>query len=186
MQVSTAEFKKGLRIVFDGQPYAIVDFQHVKPGKGGAFVRTKLKHMRQGKVIDNTFRSGEKVELVEYDEKHMQFLYKDDRYNFMDTENYEQVELSRDDLGDAIGYLIPNLKVSVEFYEDKAIGVELPKTVDLKVTDVVPAMKTATVTNVLKPATTETGLVVPVPNFIEIGSMIRVDTETGAYLSRAK
>ena len=97
MQVSTAEFKKGLRIVFDGQPYAIVDFQHVKPGKGGAFVRTKLKHMRQGKVIDNTFRSGEKVELVEYDEKHMQFLYKDDRYNFMDTETYEQVSMSADE-----------------------------------------------------------------------------------------
>src|SRR6059058_2614292 len=94
MQVSTADFKKGLRIVFDGQPYAIVDFQHVKPGKGGAFVRTKLKHMRLGKVIDNTFRSGEKVELVEYDEKHMQFLYKDERYHFMDTETYEQVSRS--------------------------------------------------------------------------------------------
>ncbi len=106
MQVSTAEFKKGLRIVFDGQPYAIVDFQHVKPGKGGAFVRTKLKHMRLGKVIDNTFRAGEKVDLVEYDEKHMQFLYKDDRYHFMDTETYEQVSLSADEVGDETGAVL--------------------------------------------------------------------------------
>src|SRR5207247_298763 len=105
MQVSTAEFKKGLRIVFDGQPYAIVDFQHVKPGKGGAFVRTKLKHMRLGKVIDNTFRAGEKVDLVEYDEKHMQFLYKDERYHFMDMETYEQVSLSADEVGVAREYL---------------------------------------------------------------------------------
>src|SRR5947207_15436940 len=101
MQVSTADFKKGLRIVFDGQPYAIVDFQHVKPGKGGAFVRTKLKHMKLGKVIDNTFRSGEKVELVDFEEKHMQFLYRDDRYNCMDTETYEQASLSADEVGEA-------------------------------------------------------------------------------------
>src|SRR5687767_15565839 len=101
MQVSTAEFKKGLKIQFDGAPYAIVDFQHVKPGKGGAFVRTKLKHMRLGKVIDNTFRAGEKVDLVDFEDKTMQFLYKDDRYNFMDTENYEQVSLSADEVGDA-------------------------------------------------------------------------------------
>src|SRR5712664_4695242 len=104
MQVSTADFKKGLRIVFDGQPYAIVDFQHVKPGKGGAFVRTKLKHMRLGKVIDNTFRSGEKVALVDFEEKHMQFLYRDDRYHFMDTETYEQVSLSPEEVGDAFFY----------------------------------------------------------------------------------
>src|SRR4029434_11317967 len=94
MQVSTAEFKRGLRIVFDGQPYAIVDFQHVKPGKGGAFVRLKVKHMKLGKVIDNTSRSGEKVELVEYEEKHMQYLYRDDRYHFMDTEPYAQLSIS--------------------------------------------------------------------------------------------
>src|SRR5207245_10931819 len=101
MQVSTAEFRKGLRIVFDGHPYTIVEFQHVKPGKGGAFVRTKLKHMRLGKVIDNTFRSGEKVALVDFEDKHMQFLYRDDRYHFMDTESYEQVSLPGVDVGDA-------------------------------------------------------------------------------------
>jgi len=114
MQVSTAEFKKGLKIVFDDQPYLIVDFQHVKPGKGGAFVRTKLKHMRQGRVIDNTFRSGEKVELVDYEEKHMQFLYRDDRYHFMDTETYDQVSLSAAEVGDAREYLKENTEVDVD------------------------------------------------------------------------
>jgi elongation factor P len=117
----------------------------------------------------------------------MEFLYQDgESYNFMNTENYEQVALTKEDLGDAVGYLIPNLRVQVEFYESKPMGIELPKTVDLKIKDVPPGMKTATVTNVLKPATTETGLVVPVPNFIETGEVIRVDTETGSYLSRAK
>src|SRR2546428_13829902 len=101
MQVSTSDFKKGLRIVFDDQPYVIVDFQHVKPGKGGAFVRTKLKHMKLGKVIDNTFRAGEKMVLVDFEEKHMQFLYKDDRYHFMDTESYDQVSMSAEEVGDA-------------------------------------------------------------------------------------
>src|SRR5437899_6132591 len=113
MQVSTAEFRKGLRIVFDGEPYTIVDFQHVKPGKGGAFVRTKLKHMRQGRVIDNTFRSGEKVELVDFEDKHMQFLYKDDRFHFMDMETYDQVSLSEDEVGDAALYLKDNTEVEV-------------------------------------------------------------------------
>src|SRR4026207_947727 len=126
MVVSTAEFKKGLRIVFDGQPYAIVDVQHVKPGKGGAFVRTKLKHMRQGKVIDNTFRSGEKVELVEYDEKHMQFLYKDDRYNFMDTENYGQGSMAADEVGEARDYLKENIEVDVLYIDGSPAGVEVP------------------------------------------------------------
>ena len=126
MQVSTAEFKKGLRIVFDGNPYTIVDFQHVKPGKGGAFVRTKLKHMKLGKVIDNTFRSGEKVELVDFEEKHMQFLYKDDRYNFMDTETYEQLSLSADEVGEAREYLRENTEVDVLYIAGSPTAVELP------------------------------------------------------------
>jgi len=113
MQVSTAEFKKGLKIQFDGQPYSIVDFQHVKPGKGGAFVRTKLKHMRQGRVIDNTFRAGEKVELVDFEEKHMQYLYKDDRYHFMDMETYDQISLSADEVGDARDFLKENTEVDI-------------------------------------------------------------------------
>src|SRR2546425_739507 len=141
MQVSTAEFKKGLRIVFDGQPYAIVDFQHVKPGKGGAFVRTKLKHMRLGKVIDNTFRSGEKVDLVEYDEKHMQFLYKDDRYHFMDTETYEQVSMSADEVGDAREYLRENTEVDVLYIDGAPITVELPNFVELAVARTDPGVR---------------------------------------------
>src|SRR5213083_514593 len=131
MQVSTAEFKKGLRIVFDGNPYTIVDFQHVKPGKGGAFVRTKLKHMMLGKVIDNTFRSGEKVELVDAEDKHMQFLYKDDRYHFMDLENYEQVSLSPDEVGEARDWLKENTEVDVLYIGSRPVTVELPNFVEL-------------------------------------------------------
>src|SRR2546422_301820 len=141
MQVSTAEFKKGLRIVFDGQPYAIVDFQHVKPGKGGAFVRTKLKHMRLGKVIDNTFRAGEKVDLVEYDEKHMQFLYKDDRYHFMDTETYEQVSLSADEVGDAREYLKENTEVDVLYIDGAPTTVDVPNFVELAIASTDPGVR---------------------------------------------
>src|SRR5438093_11644339 len=133
MQVSTADFKKGLRIVFDGQPYAIVEFQHVKPGKGGAFVRTKLKHMRLGKVIDNTYRSGEKVELVEYDEKHMQFLYNDDRYHFMDSETYEQVPLSVDEVGYAMAYIRVHMEAHVLCMYVSPTTLQLPHIVDLEV-----------------------------------------------------
>ena len=118
MQVSTAEFKKGLKIQFDGQPYTIVDFQHVKPGKGGAFVRTKLKHMRQGRVIDNTLRAGERLETVDFEERHMQYLYRDDRYHFMDNETYEQVALSPEEVGDA------NLGGFLRLQRQRACGVD--------------------------------------------------------------
>src|SRR5713226_7616764 len=133
MQVSTAEFKKGLKIQFDGHPYTIVDFQHVKPGKGGAFVRTKLKHMRQGRVIDNTFRSGEKVELVDFEDKHMQFLYKDDRFHFMDMETYDQVSLSEDEVGDAALYLKDNTEVEVLYIDGSPVSIELPNFIELAV-----------------------------------------------------
>src|SRR5437763_14597169 len=133
MLVSTAEFKKGLRIVFDGEPYTIVDFQHVKPGKGGAFIRTKLKHMRSGKVIDNTFRSGEKVELVDFEEKHMQYLYRDDRYHFMDTESYEQLSLSPEEVGDARDYPKENTEVHVLYIGGRPVTVQLPNFVELAI-----------------------------------------------------
>ena len=184
MQVSTAEFKKGLRIVFDGQPYAIVDFQHVKPGKGGAFVRTKLKHMRQGKVIDNTFRSGEKVELVEYEEKHMQFLYRDDRYNFMDTETYEQLSMSADEVGDARDYLKENIEVDVLYIDGSPAGVEVPNFVELAVSRTDPGVRGDTAQGGTKPATLETGVVVQVPLFLNEGDVVKVDTRTGEYLGR--
>jgi elongation factor P len=184
MQVSTAEFKKGLRIVFDGQPYAIVDFQHVKPGKGGAFVRTKLKHMRQGKVIDNTFRSGEKVELVEYDEKHMQFLYKDDRYNFMDTETYEQVSMSAEEVGDARDYLKENVEVDVLYIDGSPAGVEVPDFVELAIARTDPGVRGDTAQGGTKPATLETGAQIQVPLFITTGEKLKVDTRDGRYLGR--
>jgi elongation factor P len=184
MQVSTAEFKKGLRIVFDGQPYAIVDFQHVKPGKGGAFVRTKLKHMRQGRVIDNTFRAGEKVELVEYDEKHMQFLYKDDRYNFMDTETYEQVSMSPEEVGDARDYLKENVEVDVLYIDGSPVAVDLPNFVELTVARTDPGVRGDTAQGGTKPATLETGAVVQVPLFLNEGDIVKVDTRTGDYLGR--
>lgn len=184
MQVSTAEFKKGLRIVFDGQPYAIVDFQHVKPGKGGAFVRTKLKHMRQGRVIDNTFRAGEKVELVEYDEKHMQFLYKDDRYNFMDTETYEQVSMSPDEVGEARDYLKENVEVDVLYIDGSPVAVDLPNFVELAITRTDPGVRGDTAQGGTKPATLETGAVVQVPLFLSEGDVVKVDTRTGEYLGR--
>src|SRR5881396_1002554 len=184
MQVSTAEFKKGLKIQFDGHPYTIVDFQHVKPGKGGAFVRTKLKHMKLGKVIDNTFRSGEKVELVDFEEKHMQFLYRDDRYNFMDTETYEQVSLSADEVGEAREYLKENTEVDVLYIAGAPAGIELPNFVELAIAHTDPGVRGDTAQGGTKPATLETGVVVQVPLFLSEGDVVKVDTRTGDYLGR--
>jgi elongation factor P len=184
MQVSTAEFKKGLRIVFDEEPYVIVDFQHVKPGKGGAFVRTKLKHMRLGKVIDNTFRSGEKVELVDFDDKHMQFLYRDDRYHFMDLETYEQVSLSADEVGDAREYLKENTEVDVLYIDGAPATVELPNFVELAIAHTEPGVRGDTAQGGTKPATLETGAVIQVPLFLNEGDVVKVDTRAGEYLGR--
>jgi elongation factor P len=184
MQVSTAEFKKGLRIVFDDQPYQITDFQHVKPGKGGAFVRTKLKHMKSGRVIDNTFRSGEKVELVEFEDKHMQFLYSDDRYHFMDTETYEQVSLSADEVGEARLYLKENTEVDVLYIDGSPTTVEVPNFVELTIARTDPGIRGDTAQGGSKPATLETGVVVQVPLFLNEGDVVKVDTRTGEYLGR--
>jgi len=184
MQVSTAEFKKGLRIIYDGNPYTIVDFQHVKPGKGGAFVRTKLKHMKQGRVIDHTYRSGEKAALVDFEEKHMQFLYRDDRYNFMDTETYEQVSLSADEVGDAREYLRENTEVDVLYIAGAPAGVELPNFVELAIARTDPGVRGDTAQGGTKPATLETGVVVQVPLFLSEGDVVKVDTRTGEYLGR--
>jgi len=184
MQVSTADFRKGLRIVFDGAPYTIVDFQHVKPGKGGAFVRTKLKHMRQGRVIDNTFRSGEKVELVDFEDKHMQFLYKDDRFHFMDTETYDQVSLSEDEVGDAALYLKDNTEVEMLYIDGAPVSIELPNFIELTVARTDPGVRGDTAQGGTKPATLETGAVVQVPLFLNEGDVVKVDTRTGEYLGR--
>ncbi len=184
MQVSTADFRKGLRIVFDGAPYTIVDFQHVKPGKGGAFVRTKLKHMRQGRVIDNTFRSGEKVELVDFEDKHMQFLYKDDRFHFMDTETYDQVSLSEDEVGDAALYLKDNTEVEMLYIDGAPVSIELPNFIELSVARTDPGLRGDTAQGGTKPATLETGAVLQVPLFLNEGDVVKVDTRTGEYLGR--
>src|SRR3989441_6417928 len=184
MQVSTAEFRKGLRIVFDGNPYTIVEFQHVKPGKGGAFVRTKLKHMRLGKVIDNTFRSGEKVELVDFEDKHMQFLYKDDRFHFMDLETYDQVSLSEDEVGDAALYLKDNTELEMLYINGSPVSIELPNFIELAVARTDPGVRGDTAQGGTKPATLETGAVVQVPLFLNEGDVVKVDTRTGEYLGR--
>ncbi|OGL18352.1 MAG: elongation factor P [Candidatus Rokubacteria bacterium RIFCSPLOWO2_12_FULL_69_21] len=184
MQVSTNDFRKGMKIEVDGAPYAIVDFQHVKPGKGGAFVRTKLKHLRLGTVIDRTFRAEEKVPLVNFEEKRMQFLYRDDRFHFMDLETYDQIALSEDEVRDARQFLQENTEVEVLYVDGAPIGIELPNFVDLVVVKTEPGVRGDTASGGSKPATLETGAVVSVPLFINEGDVLRVDTRTGAYISR--
>ena len=184
MQVSTAEFKKGLKIQFDGQPYTIVDFQHVKPGKGGAFVRTKLKHMRLGRVIDNTFRAGEKVELVDFEEKRMQFLYKDDRYHFMDLDTYDQISLSAEEVGEARDFLKENTEVEILFIESSPVTVELPNFIEIRIAKTDPGIRGDTASGGSKPATLETGAVIQVPLFLNEGDVVKVDTRSGDYLGR--
>ena len=184
MQVSTADFKKGLKIQFDGAPYSIVDFQHVKPGKGGAFVRTKLKHMRLGRVIDNTFRAGEKVELVDFEEKGMQYLYKDDRYHFMDLETYDQISLSADEVADARDFLKENIEVEILFIDGSPVTVELPNFIELRIAKTDPGIRGDTASGGSKPATLETGAVIQVPLFLNEGDVVKVDTRSGDYLGR--
>jgi len=184
MQVSTAEFKKGLKIQFDGAPYTIVDFQHVKPGKGGAFVRTKLKHMRLGRVIDNTFRAGEKVELVDFEEKRMQYLYKDERFHFMDLDTYDQISLSPEEVGEARDFLKESTEVEILFIEGSPITVELPNFIELQIAKTDPGIRGDTASGGSKPATLETGAVIQVPLFLNEGDVVKVDTRSGDYLGR--
>jgi elongation factor P len=183
----TSAFRKGLKIEIDGKPFEIIEFQHVKPGKGGAFVRTKLKNMINGRVLDQTFRSGEKVDRPDLEERKMQYLYKDgDKYCLMDNDNYDQLFLSEDQMGDSVRFLTENLNVSLLFFNGKPIGIELPMFVELTVTDTEPGVKGDTASKVTKPATLETGAVVPVPIFVDSGDRIKVDTRTGGYVERAK
>ena len=184
MQVSTAEFKKGLKIQFDGEPYSIVDFQHVKPGKGGAFVRTKLKHMKLGRVIDNTFRAGEKVELVDFDEKRMQYLYKDDRYHFMDLDTYDQISLAPEEVGEARDFLKENTEVEILFIDGNPVSVELPNFIELQIVKTDPGIRGDTATGGSKPAILQTGAVIQVPLFLNEGAVVKVDTRSGEYLGR--
>ena len=184
MQASTAEFKKGMKIELDGEPYAIVDFQHVKPGKGGAFVRTKLKHMKVGRVIDHTYRAGEKVVLVDFDEKRMQYLYKDEHYHFMDLETYDQISLSPEQVGDARDFLKENTEVEILFIDQNPVTVELPNFIELQIVKSDPGIRGDTASGGSKPATLETGAVIQVPLFLNEGDVVKVDTRTGDYLGR--
>ena len=185
MQVSTAEFRRGLKIELDGQPYNIVEFQHVKPGKGGAFVRTKLKHLRLGRVVDKTFRAGEKVGLVDYEQRSMQYLYKDDNFHFMNLETFEQIALDPDVVGEAANWLKETMEVDVYIINGVPSGVDVPNFVELEVVKTDPGLRGDTASGGSKPATLETGAVVQVPLFIDQGEVLRIDTRTGAYIERA-
>ncbi len=182
---ATADFRKGLKILLDGQPYVIVDFQHVKPGKGNAFTRTRVKHMITGAVLEKTWKSGEKFEGADVEERAMQYLYKDgESFVFMDNANYEQVMLPPEAVEDVKDLMPENLTVSIMFFQERAVGVSLPNFVELQITKCDPGVRGDTATNVTKPATLSTGGVVQVPLFVNEGDVIRIDTRTGSYLER--
>lgn len=181
----TSDFRKGLKIIYDAQPWVVVDFQHVKPGKGNAFTRTRLRNLLTGSSQDVTFKSGERVNVPDIEDKTMSFLYKEgDSYHFMDQRNFDQVELSETALGDAVKFLLPEMQANVMFYNGRAITVDIPQHVVLKVTYCEPGVRGDTATNVTKPATLETGAIVAVPIFINEGDSVKVDTRTGEYLER--
>jgi elongation factor P len=178
--------KKGMLIKIENDLFRVLELQHVTPGNLRGFVRVKFRNIRSGTLSDQKLRSEDTVERATLDETEMQYLYQDgDSFYFMDTTSYEQIHISSEALGDSVSYLKAEMTIKVEFYGTEPVGIELPQTVDLKVTDTVPGIKGATASNQIKPATTETGLVVNVPPFINPGDVIRVSTESGEYLSRA-
>jgi elongation factor P len=184
---TTNDLKNGMTLNIDGTLMNVVDFQHVKPGKGGAFVRTRLKNVRTGRVLDKTFRADEPVEVAILEKRQMQFLYRDEAgFHFMDTETYDQVAVDGDAVGDAASYMIDGSTPYVTFYDGSALGVELPASVELTVSETEPGVKGDRVSGATKPATVETGAVVQVPLFVETGDRIKVDTRTGAYLTRVQ
>jgi len=182
--ISTSDFKNGLTIIYNGQLYKILYFQHVKPGKGGAFVRTKLKDLNSGAIIDKTFRAGEKMEQALLETKKMQYLYRDEYYNLMDIKTFEQIQLNGDIIGESKDYLLENMELSVIFYKGKPISIELPIFIEAKVTKTEPGIKGDTVSSSFKPAEIETGAKLQVPLFISTGDIIKIDTRTGEYITR--
>jgi elongation factor P len=183
--ISSNDFKTGLTIMIDGKLWQIVEFLHVKPGKGAAFVRSKLRSVETGQVLEKTFRAGEKVESAHLEKNEMQFLYTDgDNYTFMNTSTFDQVEIPKAAIGDQVKYLKENLNVYVLFHGTKVIGVDFPPNVELKIVETPPSEKGNTAAGSTKPATLETGAVVQVPFFVENGTTIRVDTRTNQYLDR--
>lgn len=183
----TSDIRKGLKIQIDGEPYVVVDFQFVKPGKGTAFTRTRIKSLLTGNVLDRTYRSGEKFEPANVEERQMQFLYKDgENFCFMDNTSYEQAYISEDLLGDDAKFMPDNLTVTVLTFNDKAIGVTLPTFVELEITEVEPGVRGDTATGATKLATLSTGAQINVPLFINQGDWLRIDTRTGEYVERVK
>ena len=185
--ISTAQFKNGSHIEVDGKIFRIMEFQHVKPGKGGAFVRSKLRRIEDGSVIDRTFRAGEKFRPVRTETRKMQYLYDSgDACVFMDNQNYEQLELSADVTGEEMRWVRPNDEVDVLLVDEQPAGIQIPSAVDLEITETQPGLKGDTASGGgSKPATLETGVEIEVPLFIEEGERVRVDTRSGAYVSRA-
>ncbi|GAW94147.1 elongation factor P [Calderihabitans maritimus] len=183
--ISVNDFRTGLTIELEGEVYTVIEFLHVKPGKGAAFVRSKLKNLRTGAVVERTFRAGEKVPRAHVDRREMQYLYNDgENYVFMDMENYEQISLHKEQLEDSIRFLKDNMVINVLLYQGKTIGIELPNSVELKVVETEPGIRGDTASGGSKPATLETGAVVQVPLFINVGDVIKVDTRTGEYIER--
>jgi len=186
MAIPATQMRPGMVIKHNNDLHSVFSVEHRTPGNLRAFIQAKLRNLRTGAMFEHRFRSGDPIEKIVVDEIKMEFLYNDgDDYYFMDTGTYEQTNLKRDTLGDAVEYLTPNLQISVEFFDGKAVGIELPQTVELTVVETEPGLKSATASSVTKPAKTETGLVVQVPPFINEGDKIKVDTSEGAYLSRA-
>lgn len=183
--ISTNDLKTGLTIEIDGDVYQVIEFQHVKPGKGAAFVRSKIRNMRTGAVVEKTFNAGEKLPRARIERREMQYLYNDGKnYNFMDMESYDQIQLTDEALGDAVKYLKENMNIQVLMFQGKHIGVEIPNFVDLEVVETAPGIKGDTASGGSKPAILETGAQVQVPFFINVGDVLQIDTRTGNYIKR--
>lgn len=185
--ISATQIKRGMTIKLNGELFRVFSFQHITPGNWRGMVQTRLKSLKSGSIIEHRFRSEDRIEQAYLERHEMEYLYSDgSTHHFMNTENFEQIQLAHELLEEAVSYLTPNIRIQVEFHEGRPIGVELPASVELKVVSTEPALRGATVSNVNKPATLETGLVIQVPPFINEGEMIRVDTVEGKYLERVK
>lgn len=185
--IQATQLRVGMTILYNNEPYRVLSVQHITPGNWRGMVQTKLRNLKTGGAVENRFRSEDKLDRASLEQHEMEYLYNDGAdYHFMNSVTYEQTSLSADVLGDNVRYLVPNIKFMVEYYNEVPVGVEPPKIVELKVVDTTPNMMGATVTATQKPATLETGLVVNVPSFINVGEVIRVDTAEGKYIERAK
>ena len=184
--ISVNDFKTGVTVELDGAAFQVVDFQHVKPGKGAAFVRAKLKNVQTGATVEKTFRGGEKLSKAHVEKREMQYLYNDgEGYVCMDNESFDQISIRRDQIGDGVKWLLENMNIQVLVFRDNILGIELPNFVELLVVETEPGIKGDTATGATKNATLETGAVVQVPLFIEEGNRLRIDTRTGQYMERA-